>query len=118
MDGIALVLEAQAAGLSIRLEGDRLVVHGPKSADAVARRLLAHKAVVVAALQETERLPGPEPAPGPFDGWTLRPDVDGRMGLEAPDVPERRRWWARATFDNLPVVSTHPDAHGPAGPKL
>ena len=50
MDGLTLLQEALAAGLMVLADGDRLVIRGPKSADAVARRLLAHKAVVRAAL--------------------------------------------------------------------
>jgi hypothetical protein len=46
----------------------------------------------------------PEPIPGLFEGWTLRPDADGRPGWEAPDLPEADR----VTFDDLP------DLPGPA----
>jgi len=42
-----------------------------------------------------------EPAPGPFDGWSLRPDVTGRQGWEPPDLPEADRWWARWTWETL-----------------
>jgi hypothetical protein len=50
MDGLTLLLEAEMAGLTILADGDRLVIRGPKSADAVARRLLNHKAAVLVAL--------------------------------------------------------------------
>ena len=50
MDGLTLLSEAGAAGLTILAAGDRLIIRGPKSADVVARRLLAHKAMVLAAL--------------------------------------------------------------------
>jgi hypothetical protein len=40
----------------------------------------------------------PEPIPGLFEGWTLRPDAGGRLGWEAPDLPEVDR----VTFDDLP----------------
>jgi hypothetical protein len=50
MDGLTLLSEGQAAGLIVIADGDRLVIRGPKSADAVARRLLAHKAVILAVL--------------------------------------------------------------------
>jgi hypothetical protein len=50
VDGLNLLLEAGAAGLTVMADGDRLVIRGPKSADTVARRLLARKAVVLAAL--------------------------------------------------------------------
>jgi len=50
MDGLTLLSEGRAAGLIVLAHGGRLVVRGPRSADAVARQLLAHKAVVLAAL--------------------------------------------------------------------
>ncbi len=50
MDGMTLVSEARAAGLIVLADGDRLVIRGPRSADAVARRLLEHKAEVMRAL--------------------------------------------------------------------
>ena len=43
----------------------------------------------------------PEPAPSPFDGWALRPDVAGRLGWEPPDLPEAARWWARSSWEDL-----------------
>jgi len=38
-----------------------------------------------------------------FADWVRRPDAHGRMGWEAPDLPERDRWWARRDFDDLPL---------------
>jgi hypothetical protein len=43
-------------------------------------------------------------------GWILRPDVDGRIGWEAPNLPERLRWWARFRFDELPTIGDGPGA--------
>jgi ribosomal protein L37AE/L43A len=51
MDGLTLLSEGKAAGLTILADGDRLIISGPKSADAVARQLLAHKAVVMNVLR-------------------------------------------------------------------
>jgi hypothetical protein len=50
MDGLTLLAEARAAGLKVKAEGTRLVVRGPREAEPVAKRLLAHKAEVMAAL--------------------------------------------------------------------
>jgi ribosomal protein L37AE/L43A len=50
MDGIALLRKGQAAGLTIMADGDRLVIRGPRSARAMAHKLLAHKPAVLAAL--------------------------------------------------------------------
>ena len=52
MDGIALILEAQAAGLRVSREAEKLVVRGPRRAEPIARKLLAHKAEVLAALSD------------------------------------------------------------------
>ena len=59
MDGLALLRAADAAGLSVNVDGDRLVIRGPRSADATARALIEHKPEVMAALA------GPADAPGP-----------------------------------------------------
>ena len=37
-----------------------------------------------------------------FADWIRRPDATGRMGWERPDLPERKRWWAHSTFEELP----------------
>ena len=50
MDGMTLLAEARAAGLIVLSDGDRLVIRGLRSAEAIARRLLAHKADVMKAL--------------------------------------------------------------------
>lgn len=38
MDGLTLLAEARAAGLEVRAEGDRLVIRGPRKAEALAKR--------------------------------------------------------------------------------
>jgi hypothetical protein len=61
----------------------------------------------------TPETPPAEPDGGadPFAGWVLRPDIDGRMGWEPPNLPEANRWWARATFEDLPrLADVLPDA--------
>jgi hypothetical protein len=66
MDGLSLLQEAWAAGLTVQADGNRLIIRGPWSADAVAHRLLTHKPVVLAAIQvltPTVTMAGPqEPA--------------------------------------------------------
>jgi hypothetical protein len=48
MEFITTLLEqAQAVGLEVRADGDRLVVRGPQSAEALARQLLAHKGTLM-----------------------------------------------------------------------
>ena len=46
----------------------------------------------------------PAPSPNPFTDWVRRPDCHGRMGWEAPDLPEWRRWWDHSDFEDLPPV--------------
>ncbi len=50
MVAVSLLQEAEAAGLTVHVEGDRLVVRGPKSAGAIAERLLDHKAEILKVL--------------------------------------------------------------------
>ena len=50
MGAVSLLQEAEAAGLTVRVDGDRLVVRGPKSAGAIAERLLDHKTEVLKVL--------------------------------------------------------------------
>jgi len=58
------------------------------------------------------RAAGPEPAPEPFAGWVLRSDVSGRLGWEAPGLPEAARWWADSRFEDLPAVEFCPKCGG------
>jgi hypothetical protein len=55
MDGMILLQEARAAGLIVSVEGERLKIRGPRQADPIARKLIAHKSAVVDALQAEER---------------------------------------------------------------
>jgi hypothetical protein len=73
MDALNLLAKARAAALTVRAEGDQLVISGPKRAEAVALLLLKHKAAVMAALARGEpknveavsqRSPGAEPGRG------------------------------------------------------
>src|SRR2546425_11087474 len=50
MDGLTLLRQAHQAGLAVALDGDRLVIRGPKRAEPVARLLIQNKPEVVAAL--------------------------------------------------------------------
>ena len=50
MDGLILLDRAQKAGLAVRVEGEKLVIRGPKRAEPLARMLIEHKPDVLAAL--------------------------------------------------------------------
>lgn len=70
MDGMTLLHEARAAGLEVAVDHGRLVVRGPKRAEDLARRLLAHKREILSALA-VETLPEAPPDVSP---WDLPPD--------------------------------------------
>jgi hypothetical protein len=50
MDGLALLQEARAAGLTVQADGERLRVRGPRGAESLAQQILVHKADVLSAL--------------------------------------------------------------------
>lgn len=50
MNVARLIADGRAAGLRIEVDGDRLVVRGPREAGDLARALLARKVEVMAAL--------------------------------------------------------------------
>ena len=52
MDGMTLLKEARVAGLTVEVEdGDQLRIHGPRRAEAIARKLIEHKAAVLVILR-------------------------------------------------------------------
>ena len=57
MDGLTLLEEAREAGLTVRADGERLRIRGPRRAEPMVQRLIAHKADVLAALTA----PSPDP---------------------------------------------------------
>jgi pimeloyl-ACP methyl ester carboxylesterase len=99
MDGLSLLVEARKAGLSVHIEGDKLVVRGPKVAAPIAQRLLANKAQVMAALSA-----GPAPCSvcGCAFGWrtssgrvaccVCEPPPDRVLRLILVDYPDSPRW--------------------------
>jgi hypothetical protein len=52
MECVTLLHEAREAGLEVCADGDRLVVRGPRSAEALARTLLARKAELLRMLAD------------------------------------------------------------------
>jgi hypothetical protein len=57
MEGLTLLREARAAGLSLARDGDELVIRGPKRAEPVARLLLLRKVAVIQALADATGWP-------------------------------------------------------------
>lgn len=99
MDGLSLLAEARRAGLSVHVEGDKLVVRGPKVAAPIAQRLLANKAQVMAALSSG---PAPCSACGCSFGWktssgrvaccACEPPPDRTPRIILADYPDNSRW--------------------------
>lgn len=50
MDGLTLLQKAREAGLTVSTKGTKLVIRGPRRSESVARLLLQHKPIVMAAL--------------------------------------------------------------------
>jgi hypothetical protein len=50
MDSLTLLTVAREAGLTVRVDGDKLIVRGPRAAEALALQVLEHKAEVVRAM--------------------------------------------------------------------
>lgn len=117
MVGLTLLHEARRAGLRVRTEGGRLIVRGPRSQEALARRLLEHKAEVLAALEAEQTPPVTEPTD--FDradaffqehGWvpirsrTLGGEVVVFLRDEQVAVPEQWRDAVSYTLEDLAAL--------------
>jgi ribosomal protein S27AE len=99
MDGLSLLAEARRAGLSVHVEGDKLVVRGPKAAAPIAERLLANKTQVMAALHIA---PAPCSTCGCSFGWRTSAGRIACCSCEPPpartprlilvDYPDSPRW--------------------------
>ena len=76
---ITLLDEAYAAGLSVNIDGDKLVVRGPRRAAPIARKLLDRKSEVMAALAST-RLPA-----DPTEAANLRELYEERAAIRQHD---------------------------------
>jgi hypothetical protein len=63
MDGLTLLDEARAAGLTVTADRGRLVIRGPRRAEPTARRLIAHKGLVLQALTADRPAIGPDDLP-------------------------------------------------------
>jgi hypothetical protein len=83
MDSVTLLAEARKAGLEVTTDGERLIVRGPKQAEPVARQLLAHKAEVMAVLQEA-----------PVDACATPAPLGkvGRHGAPCPQCGDTWQW--------------------------
>jgi hypothetical protein len=85
VDALTLLDRARQAGLTVRTEGDKLVVQGPKGAAAIAEELLDHKVQVLAALDKR-----------PLHPATSRTDSHGQYApSQHCPVCKLVMWWQR-----------------------
>lgn len=94
----ALLDQLTAAGVALSVDGDRLLFDAPAGAMTPDLRagIAGHRAELI------RRLTAPPFPPDYFARWVCRPDAQGRLGWEAPDLPDDSRWWARRRFEELP----------------
>ena len=85
MGGVTVLLdEAHRAGLTIQVDGDRLAVRGPRSAEALARRVLDLKADVMAAMSgQLDK---------PIDWWQHITDEDREYLTTPRNWPDPCLW--------------------------
>lgn len=95
MDLVSLLRQAREAGLRISTDGPRLVVRGPRSAGPLARRLLAQKEEILAAL-----------VGGPPAAMTSRPE-EGWILVETPLSPTGRVVFVRREGVRVPEDHLH-----------
>jgi hypothetical protein len=82
MDAVSLLREARNVGLEVAVDGDHLVVRGPRRLEPVARRLLERKDQVLQALAferseiawRVEAMRAMAPERGPLPLLLARPD--------------------------------------------
>jgi len=94
MDTLTLLRSAEAAGLTVEVEGDTLRVRGPKSAEPVVREIMANKAAVLAELEKDAAPKAPDWPPDTADliGWFF---AEGQHHL--PPAPFRLCPWITVT---------------------
>lgn len=139
MVGVMLLAEATAAGLTVHVAGDRLIVRGPKRSAGVARRLLDCKAEVVAALaakshdakpnaygsdRQAPTMPDESQVVEPINAPTAvvandaaRPPAEGAriIGIAPPDVSSHA---PESTQDNTPTIDAASARNSNAGARL
>ena len=111
MDALTLLDEAHAAGLSVRSDGERLVVRGPKQAEPIALRLLDAKPDVMAVLVENEvERPGWDEDTAALARWFLTavPPAEPFDLCRGVTILDPARWWQSIRADI---------AAGPTGPR-
>jgi hypothetical protein len=91
MDELILLAEARAAGLTVLVDEDRLRILGPRRAEALAKRLLEHKTLIVEALTTPDLTPADLP-PELHLAWDKRSAIMEFDGC-ARTRPSASRCW-------------------------
>jgi hypothetical protein len=91
MGALKLIEEARSAGLKLRVEGDRLIVRGPKSAPSLALALLDRKSDVLPLLQEPPAATRPTLVPPPFHADGKEYETEAVRWLRSHLVPGPQR---------------------------
>ena len=106
MDAMTLLREAREAGLAVHIDGDKLVVKGPRTAAPVVEKLRQHKPEIMEALRSPCC---------PACGRRAGPPLDVSDGCLSHGVtPEMTaRWWKLAESMGAVVSFCHCCA-GPA----
>lgn len=84
MDRLTLLAAARAAGLTLVVAGDRLIVRGPRAAAPLARELLARKAEILVARETPSRASTTRPREElrvPHDAVIFSPPQQGESAL-------------------------------------
>ncbi|MEE9297191.1 MAG: hypothetical protein V3W34_19805 [Phycisphaerae bacterium] len=100
---VALLAEARAAGLTVRADGDRLVIRGPRRCAELAQSILARKPDVMAALAEWGDAAA---AVAWFGSWC--PPAEPFQLKPGITILDPRRWQKSIAADI---------AQGPSGPR-
>ena len=112
MGGMTLLDEAHAAGLAVIIDGDKLVVRGPRRAEPIARELLANKREVMAVLATAEALPRGRTTE---DARAWRDLYEERAALRQYEAGYPRDVAEGLAFGEVVEAwcRRHPDAHDP-----
>lgn len=109
MDLLTLLDSAHEAGLAIRIEGRRVVIRGPKSADALARKVLARKAELLAWWARVDGAPSSTPWRTTLADWPR--EQRERWGRRANQLEDEGHDWREAerlAFEEIVSTSTDP----------
>lgn len=110
MECLALIQQAENAGLQLRIDVGRLVIRGPKRCAEIAARLMERKAEVIAAMEANADYEGGGERAA-IQNEARIADVEGLPCDDAADAGRYATWVESFDGDGCAVL-THPDAEG------